>query len=496
MGYVIGLDLGTSALKGIVADSKGKVISTAVASYPLLNEKSGYSEQHPQDWRKAVDNVLLKLNDQVPDLASKLDGMSISGQMHGLVVLDENGEVLRPAILWNDTRTTEICTILNETLGEELIDWTKNKALEGFTLPKVIWMQQYEPELWQKVHKMMLPKDYIIYYLTGIYATDRSDAAGTLMFDVVQGTWSENVLQKFNIKSTLLPTVYDSQEVVGVIQSSVADRLGYQQEVLVAAGGADNACAAIGAGIIYDDVAMVSIGTSGVFLSYESDSRVHYNGELHVFNHAQPNAFYAMGVTLSAGHSLKWFKETFANEQTFESLLEGIEHIHLGSDGLLYTPYIVGERTPYADSQIRGSFIGIDSTHTLKHFVRAVVEGITFSLKDLQKLMKTVTQKSIKRIVSVGGGAKNRVWLQIQADIFNTEIVTLQTEQGPGMGAAMLAMVACGWYEDLEQCVKTCVNYQDIIQPQSDRVKQYEKYYQSYCKIYEATKEICHQYKK
>lgn len=492
MSYVIGLDLGTSALKGLVVNKNGDVLAKASADYPLIHEKPGYSEQHPSDWIKATNKVLTQLNENVHDLQEKLVGLSISGQMHGLVTLDENHQVVRPAILWNDTRTTNACQIITETLGDTLVDITKNKALEGFTLPKIVWMQEEEPELWSKVKKLMLPKDYVTFYLTGEFATDRSDAAGTLLLDVEKGTWSTSILNTFKIDPAILPDLFDSIDPVGQIKAELIEKFGYKNAVTVAAGGADNACAAVGAGIVTEGIGMASVGTSGVFLSFENAAHSRYHGDLHLFNHAQPNAYYSMGVTLAAGHSLNWFKETFAKGESFDQLLAGIEEIEPGVSGLSFTPYIVGERTPYADSQIRGSFIGMDTAHTLKHFARAVLEGITFSLKDSQLLMQEVAGKTFSRIVSVGGGAKNSTWLQMQANIFNADILTLRTEQGPGMGAAMFAMVACEWYDDLQVCAQQCVTYNTTITPQAEIVAKYDVVYQSYRKIYAATKEICH----
>lgn len=492
MSYVIGLDLGTSALKGLVVNRQGTVEATAEADYDSIHKKPGYSEQNPEDWITATDDVLEKLNNKVNNLANNLEGISISGQMHGLVTLDDNDNIVRPAILWNDTRTTEACEYISEKLGHSLINITKNKALEGFTLPKIVWMQEHEPELWENVAKIMLPKDYVIHYLTGNYVTDRSDAAGTLLLNVGTGEWSDEILDQFSIDSSILPPLFDSIDSVGTITDELANKLGYSNNVIVSAGGADNACAAVGAGIVTDDVSMASIGTSGVFLSYENEGHSEYDGQLHVFNHAKPDAYYSMGVTLAAGDSLSWFKNTFAPNISFDELLDGIEEVNPGANGLLFSPYISGERTPYADSQIRGSFIGMDTSHTFKDFVRSVLEGITFSLKDSQLLMEEVADKSFDKIVSVGGGAKNKAWLQMQANIFDAEILTLQTEQGPGMGAAMFAMVACDWFDNLEACANQCVTYQNSIKPNPDDVKKYKPIYESYRKIYNATKEITH----
>ena len=490
MGYVLGIDLGTSSLKGLLMNKSGEVVAFAGYDYPLLHPNKGYSEQNPEEWVKACENVFKALSEKVGDFKVELEGIAISGQMHGLVTLDEEENVVRPAILWNDTRTTKQCTEIMEGFGDRLITITKNKALEGFTLPKILWMQEEERELWAKVAHIMLPKDYLIFRLTGEFATDYSDAAGTLLLDVAAKKWSDEILAKYNIDEKILPKLYNSTDCVGKIKAEYQKGFGFEKEVKVMGGGADNACAAVGSGIVSNGIGMVSIGTSGVFLSYEDEAHSKYSGRLHLFNHGIPDAYYSMGVTLAAGHSLNWFKETFAPKESFEELLSDIDKIPAGSDGLLFAPYIVGERTPYADSKVRGSFTRIDTTHTRAHFARAVLEGITFSLRDSMELMSELTAKKFDKILSVGGGSKNKDWLQMQADIFDTEIITLTTEQGPGLGAAMMAAVGTGWFKDLKECAKTFVHYKSGISPVKENVLKYNEAYESYKKVYEATKDL------
>ena len=490
MGYVLGIDLGTSSLKGLLMNKSGEVVAFAGYDYPLLHPKKSYSEQNPEEWVKACENVFKALSEKVGDFKAELEGIAISGQMHGLVTLDGEDKVVRPAILWNDTRTTKQCTEIMEGFGERLINITKNKALEGFTLPKILWMQEEERELWVKVAHIMLPKDYLIFRLTGEFATDYSDAAGTLLLDVAAKKWSDEILAKYNIDGKILPKLYNSIDCVGKIKAEYQKEFGFKKEVKVMGGGADNACAAVGSGIVSNGIGMVSIGTSGVFLSYEDEAHSNYSGRLHLFNHGIPDAYYSMGVTLAAGHSLNWFKETFAPKESFEELLSDIDKISAGSDGLLFDPYIVGERTPYADSKVRGSFTRIDTTHTRAHFARAVLEGITFSLRDSMELMSELTAKKFDKILSVGGGSKNKDWLQMQADIFDTEIITLTTEQGPGLGAAMMAAVGAGWFADLKECAKTFVHYKSGISPVKENVLKYNEAYESYKKVYGATKDL------
>ncbi len=493
--YVLGLDLGTSALKGLVFDRKGKLVAEAVASYPMSNPQMGYSEQQPADWLKAADQILKELLGKVTDLKDELAGISFSGQMHSLVLLDEADQVVRPAILWNDVRTTPQCQRITEIMGDKLLQHTKNKVLEGFTLPKILWVQEHEPASWEKVKHIQLPKDYLRFWLTDSYHMDESDAAGTLLLNQETKQWDEEILEEFGIDPAILPPLVASTEVVGTLKEEFKERYDFTKPVKVIAGGADNACGAVGAGILEEGLGLCSIGTSGVFLRYEKNVDRDYQGKLHLFQHAS-GAAYSMGVTLAAGDSLSWFKQRFAPDRSFNELLSEIGSVDAGSNGLLFTPYIVGERTPYSDSQIRGSFIGIDTQHELKHFTRSVLEGITFSLKDSQAIMDEMTQQKIETIVSVGGGAKNQMWLQMQADIFNRPIVTLTTEQGPGLGAAMLAAVGCDWFTDLNECASVFVSYQSPVQPNPQQVEVYQKVYARYRKVYECTKEICHMYEK
>lgn len=491
MSYVLGLDLGTSSLKGLLVDKSGTVIGSASADYPLIHEQLGYSEQQPSEWLTACEKVIEQLSAIVNDFKTKLEGISFSGQMHGLVLLDEEGNVLRPSILWNDVRNSLECEQINSQFGDQILSITQNIAREGFTLPKVLWVQKNEPEIWDKVAKILLPKDYLRYWLTGNYHMDYSDAAGTLMLDVKHKKWSEAIQTEYHISENILPTLIESYGNTGKLTEDLKAKFGFEHDIQIFAGGADNAVAAVGSGILDHTTGMVSIGTSGVFLSYENDADVDYKGQLHLFNHAD-DAYYSMGVTLAAGHSLTWFKNTFATDKSFEELLANIDSIEPGSKGLLFAPYIVGERTPYTDGKIRGSFIGMDTTHTLDHFARAVLEGITFSLKDSQYLMETIANKKFERIISVGGGSKNNNWLQIQADIFNTPITTLIADEGPGMGAAMLAVVGLGWYDSLLACNKAFVSYGDTVYPNPDNVAQYADIYAEYQKVYAATKDISH----
>ena len=484
--YVLGIDLGTGSLKGVLVNRAGQVIDTQSSDYPLHTPLPGYSEQDPALWVTALDNVIKKLSDTVPDFLENLEGISFSGQMHSLVLLDEQNNVIRNAILWNDVRTTKQCETISKKCPS-IVDVTKNIPLEGFTLPKILWVQENEPDNFAKVKHILLPASYLNFYLTGTYIMDYSDAAGTLMLDVLNKKWSDEIISTFGIDKTMLPALATSTDQTGVLSPTLKEKYGFKKEVQIFTGAADNAAAAVGAGIVKKGVAWASIGTSGVFGTFE-EKHSGYNGSVHYFNHSLEDTFYSMGVTLAAGDSLTWFKETFAPSESFNDLLEGIEKIE---SNLFFTPYISGERTPYPDSKIRGSFIGIDRSHTLKHFAKAVLEGITFSLKDCQRIMEGAGQ-SFASVVSIGGGAKNKAWLQMQADIFNAEVVTLVTEQGPGLGAAMFAAVGVGWFSDLKIAADVYVSYDKKYLPNPEKVAYYKDVYNIYTTIYNQTKSICH----
>ncbi|MFL2124420.1 xylulokinase [Marinilactibacillus psychrotolerans] len=489
MGYVLGLDLGTSSLKGILVNNEGKIIKIATESYSLIQSQSGYSEQNPDLWITAADNVMHELLNTVKDFKENLEAISFSGQMHSLVLLDDKNRVLRNAILWNDMRTSEQSKKIMQNF-DQLLSITKNRSLEGFTLPKILWVQEKEPEIWNRVKHILLPKDYLSFYMTGHYYTDYSDAAGTLLLDLNTDKWSSVLLDKYNIPEDYLPKLVNSTDFIGYLKDELLARYKFSNKIKVFAGAADNASAALGAGIIDKNTAMASIGTSGVFLAPEESSNRNYKGKLHFFHHAIAETYYSMGVTLAAGYSLEWFKKTFAPDLSFNNLLEEINTIPTGSDGLLFTPYIVGERTPHNDSLIRGSFIGIDSTHTLAHFAKSVIEGITFSLKDSQMIMEKTTHRNFKRIISIGGGAKSEEWLQIQANIFDTEVISLVSEHGPGLGATMIAAMGLKWFDSVERCAESFVNYGKSFFPQKEEVEKYIELYNVYKTIYDNTKNI------
>ncbi|MGG7621441.1 xylulokinase [Bacillus coreaensis] len=490
MKYVIGIDLGTSAVKILLVNQKGEVCNEITKSYPLIIEKSGFSEQNPEEWVGKTTAGLTELLEQFEGDVNDIEGISFSGQMHGLVLLDENNQVLRNAILWNDTRTTKQCKDIYEVVGKQtVLELTKNPALEGFTLPKILWVREQEPGIFQQTSTFLLPKDYLRYRMTGNIHMEYSDAAGTLLLNVTKREWSIEMLEAFGLSSTFCPPLVESHTFVGMLTTELANETGLSEATKVFAGGADNACGAIGSGILSEGKTLCSIGTSGVVLSYEARNDLDFEGKVHYFNHSEENAYYTMGVTLAAGYSLSWFKDTFAKDEAFDQFLDGVDIVPAGSNGLLFTPYIVGERTPHADSNIRGSFIGADAAHERQHFVRAVLEGITFSLNESIEIFRS-SGKKIDSIVSIGGGAKSNVWLQMQADIFNTKIEKLSSEQGPGMGAAMLAAYGCGWYPSLRECAEVFIKTSKTYLPIEENVKAYKKLFAIYQQVYTQTKEL------
>ncbi|WP_042221580.1 xylulokinase [Oceanobacillus manasiensis] len=490
MKYVIGIDLGTSAVKILLVDQNGNVTQEVTKQYALIQEKPGYSEQRPEDWLEQTIAGLAELLEGFHGEVTAIEGISFSGQMHGLVLLDEQQNVLRPAILWNDTRTTAQCKQIYDKVGEaRLLDITKNPALEGFTLPKLLWVKEHEPEIYARARTFVLPKDYVRYRLTGTLHMDYSDAAGTLLLDVANMNWSSELCDVLDIDVNLCPPLVGSHEEVGHVTEEMAEKTGLSSATRVFAGGADNACGAIGAGILSEGKTLCSIGTSGVVLSYEQEGTKEFGGKVHYFNHGAPEAYYTMGVTLAAGHSLSWFKDVFATDVSFDVLLSEVATVPVGSNGLLFTPYISGERSPHADAMIRGSFIGMDSRHERKDFVRAVMEGITFSLNESLEVFRQ-NGKEMDTIVSIGGGSKSSEWLQMQADIFQTPIVRPSSEQGPGMGAAMLAAFGCGWFASLQDCADSFLEMDEIYHPFQENVVKYKELFAIYQDVYGQTKQL------
>jgi xylulokinase len=489
MNYVIGVDLGTSAVKALlVSREEGAVTAEASREYPLYHDYAGWSEQEPEDWVQATLEAVREVAAEAGN-PSEIKGLSFSGQMHGLVLLNKDKQPLRRAILWNDTRTTKQCRRIEEMVGEErLLSITKNPALEGFTLPKLLWVKEEQPELFAEADSFMLPKDYVRLRLTGDAAMEYSDAAGTLLLDVVRKEWSREICEAVGLPFSLCPKLLASHEEAGTLQEDIRNATGLE-EIKVFAGGADNACGAVGTGILEEGTVLSSTGTSGVVLAYEKDAEKDFQGKVHYFNHAESDGYYSMGVTLAAGHSFSWFKNTFAPDKSFEELVKLAEGSPPGAKGLLFTPYISGERTPHADADVRGSFIGMHASHTLGDFVRAVMEGITFSLQESLSAFKA-QGKNVQKVVATGGGAKSSFWLQMQADIYNTPVVKLKSEQGPGLGAALLAAYGLGWYASLQEAAGEFAEEAERFEPETENVLTYSRLFPLYQEVYASTSSL------
>jgi len=498
MSYLLGLDIGTSGVKALLISVEGKIISSKTESYPLATPNSGWAEQSPYDWWEATVKVIKEIISNIPVDSCQIKGISLSGQMHSSVFLDEKMKVIRPAILWSDTRTSKQCKEIYTKAGglDQLISYVSNPALEGFTAPKVLWLRENEPENYQKLKYILLPKDYIRYRLSNELFTEVSDAAGTLLFDVIKKRWSTGLLEKLEINQNLLPPVLNSFDLAGKITENIAEQTGLTPGTPVVAGGADNACGAVGSGIIEEGRVMVSIGSSGVVLAQTSNPQADQEGRIHLFNHACPDSWYMMGVMLSAGMSYEWLRRGLFNNRLSCSKLDQLaEEINPGSEGLIFLPYLYGERTPYNDANARGVYFGVSGKHDQRHFTRSVLEGVTFALKDSLELIKD-KGVNIKEIRVIGGGAKSKIWQQILADILGKEINLLNVEEGPAFGAALVAGVGVGVYSSFAEAVNRIIKVKKTVAPKTQNTEKYNHYYQLYKKLYYSLKEDFKELKK
>ncbi|PTJ80217.1 xylulokinase [Staphylococcus kloosii] len=485
---VLGIDLGTSSVKTIAVNKQGEVVTTVSEPLELIQNFPGYNEQDPEAWFEATKKTITAIIQDSAMQDKRIEGISFSGQMHGLVPLDKSRNLIRNAILWNDTRTTEQCEQLAQRYGDTLL---KNPILEGFTLPKLLWLKQHEPDNWNKLDVFVLPKDYVRYRLTGELHMEYSDAAGTLLLDPETNEWAEDIASDLEL-GDIFPPLVASHCRVGVVTDALLTELGLEEEIAVFAGGADNACGALGAGVINEDQTLCSIGTSGVILAPENSEGLNYGHNIHYFKHVLPNTAYAMGVTLSAGYSLNWFKDTVFPETSFEDMIEAASKTNIGANGLIYAPYIQGERTPHGDATVRGSFIGLSGSTTAGQMARATIEGITYALYEAIVFMRQAG-KSIDHIISIGGGAKSEFWLQLQADVFNTKVSKLNYEEGPGMGAAMLAAVGLEWFDSFEDCAKQFIKTSNTYTPNEENHQRYTQYFEIYRQVYAQTKDLSRQ---
>ena len=491
MQYTLGLDIGTSAVKALLMDQNGEIVAENSEGYPLTTPQSGWAEQNPEDWWQASQKVIKGLIAENEIDSSKIEALSFSGQMHSSVFLDKNMEVIRPAILWSDTRTSAECEEIHERVGgiKELANLVSNPALEGFTAPKILWLRNNEPENFEKLEKVLLPKDYIRYKLSGELGMDLSDAAGTLLCDVKAEDWSAEVMEKLDLKPSIMPPVLKSVDIVGPVTAEAAEKTGLATSTKIVAGGADNACGSVGSGIIKSGRVMASLGSSGVVVAQTDQAEADPEGRIHLFNHAVPGSYYMMGVVLSAGMSFKWLKEEMFNDELdFETLNKEAAAVPAGSEGLTFLPYLYGERTPHADADARGVFFGISGKHKRGHFIRSVMEGVSFALRDSLELIKARGVK-VNEIRLIGGGAKSELWQQITADIFGETISLLNIEQGPAFGAAIIAGVGAGVFSDFESIVEELVDVVKTVNPIEDNVEKYNKNYEIYQNLYGDLKE-------
>ncbi len=481
----IGVDLGTSAVKLLLMNGNGKIEKIVSREYPLFFPHPGWSEQNPMDWWDAVQDGLKEL---VRDCDKSLvAGISFGGQMHGLVILDENDQVIRPAILWNDGRTTKECDYLNDVIGKETLSkYTGNISFTGFTAPKVLWVKEKEPENFARISKIMLPKDYIAYMLSGSFCTDVSDASGMLLFDVKNKTWSKEMMEICGVKEEQLAKIYESYEVVGTLKPELASLFGLSDTVKIVAGAGDNAAAAVGTGTVGNNVCNISIGTSGtVFISNDS-FKVDKNNALHSFAHADGN-YHLMGCMLSAGSCSKWWMEEILG--TKEYAKEEKEVKRLGENYVYFLPYLMGERSPLNDPYARGTFVGMTMDTTRTDMTQAVLEGVAFAIRDSLEVVKSLGIE-ISRSKLCGGGAKSPLWRKMFANILNIELDLIESEEGPGYGGAILAAVACGEYATVEEAAEKLVKVVDTVKPDPELVAKYEAKYQKFKQIYPATKEL------
>ncbi|WP_417018190.1 xylulokinase [Anaerotignum sp.] len=503
MNYLLGIDIGTSGTKTVLFDEAGHGVASYTGEYPMAQPKNGWAEQDPAGWWKAVvDGIRAVLAKSGID-AGEIRGIGLSGQMHSLVLLDEKGEVLRPSILWCDQRTAVECEEIHVLMGgkERYIEITANPALTGFTAGKILWVRKHEPEIYAKARHILLAKDYIRYKLCNVFATEVSDASGMGLLDVPNRCWSQEVLEKLDIDPAMLAKVYESPEVTGTITAEAAALTGLKEGTIVVGGAGDNAAAAVGTGVVEDGRAFATIGTSGVVFAHTDKLSIDPQGRVHTFCCAVPGAWHVMGVTLAAGQSLKWYRDNFCDADKVEADKQGVDPYDLmtaeaaktpiGSNRLIYLPYLMGERTPHLDPGCRGAFVGLSGMHTRYDLVRAVMEGVTFSLRDCAEILRGMGVQS-DVILACGGGGSSAFWRQMMADILGCPVATTISKEGPALGVAILAGVGAGLYPSVPEACRKTVGVNASQAPVVKHVAEYDKFYEIYRGLYPALKDSWH----
>ena len=499
MSYIIGVDCGTSGTKTVLFDEKGTVIASKTIEYPMYQLKNGYAEQKPSDWSNAMINTIKAVMAQSGFSKNDVKGIGISGQMHGLVMLDKDNNVLRDSIIWCDQRTTAEVEEMERIVGrEKLVEITANPALTGWTAAKILWVKNNEPEIYSKVAHILLPKDYLRLILTGEYATEVSDASGMQLLDVPNRMWSDELLSAFEIDKSWLGTVHESCEVTGTLTKKMAEELGLREDTIVVGGAGDNAAAAVGTGVVEDGRAFTTIGTSGVVFAHTSKISIDKKGRVHTCCAAVPNTWHVMGVTQGAGLSLKWFRDNFCMTEKETARLMGVDEYYLmdkaaekvpvGANRLLYLPYLMGERTPHLDADARGVFFGLSAIHTRRDMLRAVMEGVTYSLRDCVEVFREMNV-NVSDMMACGGGGSSPLWRSMLADLYNCNVKTVASKEGPALGVAILASVGAGLYSSVPEACSAIIRTDKVQEPNAENVPEYEKYYQLYREIYPALRE-------
>ena len=490
MTYFLGIDSSTTATKALLIDEAGRVVGVASSEYSFDAPQPLWSEQEPALWWSAtVDSIRQLLHDTSVD-ATAVRAIGLTGQMHGLVLLDKAGDVLRPSILWNDQRTAQQCDDIRARVGvERLIKITGNDALTGFTAPKILWVRDHEPDVYRRVRHVLLPKDYVRYRLTDDFATDKAGAAGTLLLDLRARNWSDEVLDALEIPRAWLPPTHEGTETTGVLSEEAAAATGLPAGIPVVGGGGDQAAGAVGVGAVEPGIVSLVLGTSGVVFASVGEPFIAPGGRAHAFCHAAPGLWHLMGVMLSAAGSLRWYRDTLAPGVDFDELLAPAAEVAPGSDGLLFLPYLTGERTPHPDPLARGAFVGLTVRHAQPHLTRAVLEGVAFGLRDSFELIREAGLTEIKQIRVAGGGARSPLWRQILADVLNHELVTVNTEQGAAYGAALLAGVGLGAWSDVASACGAVIEVTGSTSPNGEAVAAYERRYPLYRGLYGSLRE-------